>query len=444
MKRNRILLPRRNFLASLGRTAVVGSLAGLDISRFAHAAGSDTIRLGLVGSGGRGSGAVANALKTGKDIRLVAIADLFEDKINQSLAAIRKPANPNQITVPQDRRFVGFNAYQQLLSSGVDAVILATPPGFRPLHFEAAVNAGLHCFLEKPIAVDAPGVRQVRASAALAGQRGLAVVVGFQEHFDNSFRQCLAEISNGALGKITRLKAIIHWEGIPRHAARATVENQLGRPPTEMEFQLRNWYPFVWLCGDMIVEVLVHHLNTCWSALGRAPALARGKAERREHTSSEYGDISDFLSGTYVYPDGTELQAEMSALARSAKQYETIIEGEKGVARMPNSRILDRQGQVIWSFSGPNNNPYDEEMSQWCDSIRNRKPLNMRESAADSTLMAIMGRTAAYTGREVTWSEMLRSKETFFTHNPKSFQEAPPFLPDKFGDYEFPTRGVNA
>jgi myo-inositol 2-dehydrogenase/D-chiro-inositol 1-dehydrogenase len=421
----------------------MGSLASLDISRFAHAAGTDGIRLGLIGCGGRGSGAVSNALKAGKDVRLVAMADLFMEKINQSLSAITKPANSSQIEVPPARRFVGFNAFQELLASGVDGVMLTTPPGFRPAHFQAAVSAGVHCFLEKPVAVDAPGVRQVRLSANSARQRGLSAIVGLQERYDNSFRQCLSAISDGAIGKITRMRATIHLDDLPRYTQRAVLESQLGRTLTEMEFQLRNWYPFVWLSGDMIVEMLVHHLDDCVSAMGKPPQQARGKAERRKHTAAEYGDLSDFLSATYTYPDGTELQAEISGLSGSDRQWQATIEGEKGIATLPN-KILDRQGLGIWSFSGPKNNPYDEEMNQWCASIRNRKALNTVDSAADSTLVAIMGRTAAYTGREITWKEILASQDVFFPHNPKSYQEDPPFLPDKFGDYEYPARGAKA
>jgi len=432
-------ISRRKFVSTLGKTALAGSLTTLDISRCAHAAGSDGIRLGLIGSGGRGWGAVMNALKVGKDARLVAMADLFQQKITQGLSAINKPGNAQQIAVPAGRRFVGFNAFQELLASGVDAVILATPAGFRPLHFQAAVNAGVHCFLEKPVAVDPPGVRQIRMAGSAARQRGLAAVVGLQDRFKNPVKECLTQIAGGTVGKINKIKTVVHMQDIPHYATRAALDSQLGRTATEMEFQLRNWVPFVWLSGDLIAERLVHNLDTALWAIGKTPQRARGQAERREHTTPEYGSVSDYLSATYTFADGCELQAEISALSGSSQLDQTTVEGDKGIANVPN-RIDGLQGNQLWSFSGTRNDPYDEEMNQWLGSIRNRKPLNTIDSAADSTLVAIMGRTAAYTGKEITWSEMLTSNETFFTGNPKSFQDNPPFLPDKFGDYEFPAR----
>src|SRR5882724_7638424 len=189
---------RRTFLKSVGRSVAAASLASLDISRFAHGAGASSIRLGLIGCGGRGTGGTRQALATGKDVKLVAMADLFEEKINSGLAALRIAGVPaEQVQVNAEQKFVGFNAFQNLLASGVDAVILATPPGFRPLHFEAAANAGVHAFLEKPVAIDAPGVRQVRAATTIAHQKGLSVIVGFQERFHRLHEEFIRKISNG-------------------------------------------------------------------------------------------------------------------------------------------------------------------------------------------------------------------------------------------------------
>lgn len=432
---------RRRFILSMARTAAAGSLAALDISRFAHAVGNGVIRLGLIGCGGRGTGAARNALATGKDVKLVAMADVFEEQVTSSMEALKKQGLADQLQVPGERRFVGFDAFQNLLATGVDAVILATPPGFRPLHFDAAARAGIHSFLEKPVAVDAPGVRRVRSAAAEARKKGLSVIVGLEEHFDKSYQQFMTEISNGAIGKINKLNAIIRLTDLPRRRQRSALDKQLRRPITEMDFQMRNWYPFAWLSGDMIVEMLVHKIDTCLWAVGGPPQSVRGRAERREHTSSDCGNISDFLSVKFLYADGGEMLAEICSLTGIASEWRASIEGEKGVATAPG-RIVDRQGQVIWSYAGPKPDSYQEEMNQWCASIRRGKPLNTVDSAADSTLVAIMGRTAAYTGREVTWAEIQQSTETFFTHNPKSFQDDPPDLPDKFGDYQAPPLGV--
>lgn len=433
---------RRKFLKSVTKTVAAASLAALDISRFAHAQGSGVIRLGLIGCGGRGTGATRQALATGNDMKLVAMADVLDEKITSSLTAMRNAGTPSErISVGNQQRFVGFDAYENLLASGVDAVVLATPPGFRPLHFDAAVKAGVHAFLEKPVAVDAPGVRQVITNAQACKQKGLSTIIGFQEHFDRAYEQFMAELAKGTLGRITKLNARIRMTDVPRYAQRANLDKQFGRLATEMEFQIRNWYPFTWLSGDMIVEMLVHQLDACVWAKSGVPQSARGIAERREHTKSDYGNLSDYCSASYHYADGTELAAEISGLSGANKVWEATIEGEKGMATAPN-KIVDRQGSLLWSFSGKKPDPYQEEMNQWCGSIRSRKGLNTVESGANSTLVAIMGRTAAYTDREVTWAEMQRSTETFFVRNPKSFQDSPPALPDKFGDYQTPPRGI--
>jgi myo-inositol 2-dehydrogenase / D-chiro-inositol 1-dehydrogenase len=430
---------RRQFLARATKALAVSSLAALDISRFAHAAGSGAIRLGLVGCGGRGAGAAKNALDAGRDVKLVAMADLFEEKITSSLNQLTREGNGVQLQVPGDHQFVGFDAYQRLLAAGVDAVILATPPGFRPLHFEAAVRAGAHCFLEKSVAVDAPGIRQVRAAAAAAKQKGLSAIVGLQDRFDESCKELITQIGKGVLGGITRMQALRRMTGL-RVQQRNAAEKQSGRRLSETEFQIRNWWHFVWLGGDLFVDFLVHDLDHCVWAIGEPPQSALGRAERREGTSSDHGNTSDFLSATFTCKNGVELLAENCVLANVGSVLQTTIEGKNGVATIPG-KIVDKTGRPLWRYSGPKRNPYQEEMNQWCGSIRQGKGLNTVDSAAASTLAAIMGRTAAYTGREVTWAEMLSSTESLFTHNPKSFQDDPPELPDKFGDYQFPPRG---
>jgi myo-inositol 2-dehydrogenase / D-chiro-inositol 1-dehydrogenase len=434
--------PRRQFLATATRAAAVSSLAALDISRFAHAAGNGIIRLGLIGCGGRGTGAANDALGTGRDVKLVAMADVFEERIASSLDNLKRGANGVQLQVSADTKFVGFDAYQRLLAAGVDAVILATPPGFRPLHFDAAVGAGAHCFLEKAVAVDAPGIRQLRAAAAAAKQKRLSAIVGLQDRFNESYEQLMAQIANGALGGITRMEALRQAPGL-WVVQRSAAEKKSGRRLSETEFQIRNWMRFVWLSGDLFVDMLVHSIDHCVWAIGGPPQSARGRAERRENTSSDHGNTSDFLSATFTYENGVELLAENSLLANGGNVFQARIEGKNGVATT-GGKIVDKTGQPLWSYSGPKKNPYQEEMNQWCGSIRQGKGLNTVDSAADSTLVAIMGRTAAYTGREVTWAEMLRSTDAFFTHNPKSFLDDPPELPDKFGDYFFPPRGRKA
>lgn len=431
---------RRKFLGTAGKTLAAGSLAVLDPARFAHAAGSGTIRLGLVGCGGRGTAAAQNALATGQDVQLVAMADLFDEKITSSLAQLGKQSLGSQSQVPKERRFVGFDSLDRLLAAGVDGVILATPPGFRPLHFAAATSAGVHCFLEKPVAVDAPGVRQVRSANETARRKGLSAIVGLQDRFDKAMQALMAEIAKGTIGRITGLEAVMRVNTGPKNHTRSDLEKQLGHVASELEFQIRNWFFFTWLSGDLIAEVLVHGIDNCLWAAGTHPQSARGSTERREHTNPGSGNVSDFLSVKFQYAGGMEMLAEMSFLANVGSQSRNAIAGELGVATA-RGNIVDRQGRVIWNYAGPKNDRYQEEFNQWCDSIRRSQALNTVNSAADSTLATIMGRTAAYTGREVTWDEITASTETFFTRNPNSFQDDPPDLPDKFGDYLVPPRG---
>lgn len=388
-------------------------------------------------------GAVRGALTTGRDVKLVALADLFANQFDGVVNSLKGKVGAEQVKVSKDAMFDGFDAYEKLLASGVDAVILATPQGFRPLHFEAVAKAGVHCFLEKPVAVDAPGVRQIRAAAEVAKQKRLSAVVGLQDRFDNQCQQLMVEIAKGAVGKITRQETIIRGKSLPRQIQRAPLEKKLGRSLSELEYQSRNWMPYVWLSGDYIVEMLVHGLDISLWAAGRIPQKASGKAERREKHGQEFGNANDFISVSYRYDDGVELAAEISGHADAVPKWETTIEGTKGVAASKEATIVDAQGRPIWTFPGQRNDRYQEEMTQWCGSIRKGNAMSTVESAADSTLLAIMGRTAAYTGREVTWAEMQKSTEAFFVRNPKSFQDDPPALPDKFGDYVVPAKGLS-
>jgi predicted dehydrogenase len=431
---------RRKFLGSAAKTLAVGSLAALEVSRFAHAAGSGTLRLGLVGCGGRGTAAAQNALATGRDVQLVAMADLFDEKIASSLTQLGKQSLGGQLQVPKERRFVGFDALERLLAAGVDGVILATPPGFRPLHFAAAASAGVHCFLEKPVAVDAPGIRQVRSANETARRKGLSAIVGLQDRFDKAIQALMAEIAKGTLGRITSQEAVKRVNTGPKNHTRSDLQKELGHVASELEFQIRNWFFFTWLSGDLIAEVLVHGIDNCLWAAGSHPQSARGSTERREHTKPDFGNVSDFLTVKFQYAGGMEMAAEMAFLANVGSQSRNAIAGELGVATT-RGNIVDHQGREIWNYGGPKNDRYQEEFNQWCDSIRQSQALNTVNSAADSTLAAIMGRTAAYTGREVTWDQITASTETFFTHNPQSFQDDPPDLPDKFGDYLVPPRG---
>ncbi len=393
---------RRQFLRA---ASAAGTLAAVPVNL--HAAGSDVLHVGLIGCGDRGTGAATQALAADPQVKLVAMADAFEDRLEQSLAHLKQDGKAgSKVDVSHEKRFVGFDAYEKLLSSGVDVVLLCTPPHFRPQHLQAAVEAGKHVFAEKPVAVDAPGVHSVLESCKLAQERGLSVVSGLCLRYDNGFRQLIQRLHDGAVGEITTLLANDYRSG--RWAK--------PRQPswTEMYYQMRNWYNFTWLSGDFNVEQHVHFLDVCaWVMKDRYPVKAIGMGGRQVLTGPEYGNIYDHFSVVYEYADGARLiskcrqqpncKNDMSAHALGTQGRAEFGERKKGL------RIKSKDGP--WHYEGPPTNIYQAEHDALFSSIRNGKPINNGEYMARSTLLAIMGRMAAYTGQEVTWEMALSSRE---------------------------------
>jgi predicted dehydrogenase len=393
---------RREFLqAASGAAAVLGALPAV------HAAGSDTLRVGLVGCGDRGTGAASQALAADSNVRLVAMADAFEDRLQQSLSHLRQdPKVGSKVEVTPERSFVGFAACEQLIACGVDVVLLCTPPHFRPLHLKAAVDAGKHIFAEKPVAVDAAGVRSVLETCKLADSKGLSVVSGLCLRYDNGFRETVRRIQDGQIGQVFTLLANDYRSGRwckPRQSSWG-----------DMLYHMRNWYNFTWLSGDFNVEQHVHFLDVCaWIMDGRYPAKAIGMGGRQALTGPEYGNIYDHFSVVYEYPDGARLVSncrqqpgcknDMSAHALGTKGRADFVERKKGL------RIEAAGG--TWHYDGPANNIYQTEHDEFFASIRSGRPINNGEYMAKSTLLAIMGRIAAYTGQEITWEMALNSKE---------------------------------
>src|ERR1043165_4010657 len=272
-EKNAAAVNRRSFLQTTS-TVVGGALVGaLSIERAAHAAGSDEIKIALIGCGGRGSGAANQALSTEGKIKLIAMADAFPDRLNNSLNELKR-AKAEKVDVPEEHKFIGFDAYKKAIALA-DVVILATPPGFRPIHFEEAVKQGKHIFMEKPVATDAPGVRRVLAAAEEAKKKNLKVGVGLQRHHQLGYLETLKRLHDGAIGDITAMRC--YWNGTtPWVHPRAELEKHYGRKLTEIEYQMRNWYYFVWLCGDHIVEQHIHNLDVInWLKKGH-PVKARG------------------------------------------------------------------------------------------------------------------------------------------------------------------------
>jgi predicted dehydrogenase len=392
---------RRQFLKSSGATVLGGAL----IVREGLSAGADreTLRVGLVGCGGRGTGAAAQALAADANVKLSALGDAFSDRLQSSLDTLQKQSEiASKIDVPPDRRFVGFDAYKRVIEHS-DVVLLATPPHFRPIHLKAAVEAGRHVFAEKPVAVDAPGVRSVLASCEEARKKNLAVVSGLCLRYSKGFTETIRRIHDGALGTLRTLQA---------NDFRGPIWVKPRQPDwSDMEWQMRNWYYFTWLSGDFNVEQHVHFLDVCaWVMKGEYPVSAFGLGGRQARTGPEFGNIYDHHSVIYEFQNGVKLFANCRQMPGCRNDMSCHVMGEKGVAEISERRLRLLTDQE-WVYRGEKNEIYQTEHDELFRSIRAGQPINNGEYMAKSTLMAIMGRMATYTGQLVTWEQAFNSAE---------------------------------
>jgi predicted dehydrogenase len=371
----------------------------------AFAAGGDTIKVGLIGCGDRGTGAAVNALTADENVKLVAMGDVFADRLEASLKTLQaKKEVAARVDVKPDACFLGFDAYKHVIALS-DVVLLTTPPQFRPAHLRAAVEAGKHVFAEKPCAVDAPGVRSVLETCAVARQKRLSIVSGLCLRYDTSFRECVKRLHDGAVGRVITLFANDYRSG--RWA-------KLRQPGwSDMTYQMRNWYNFTWLSGDFNVEQHVHFLDVCaWVMGDQYPVRAIGMGGRSVLTGPEYGNIYDHFSVVYEYEDGTRLVSNTRQQPRTKSDMSATVLGSKGRALLSERENgMWIRADTNWAFTGPNNLMYQAEHEELFAAIRSGKPINNGEYMAKSTLLAIMGRMAAYTGQLITWKMALESKE---------------------------------
>ena len=396
---------RRQFLKTSTAAVVTGAMAVSETpARGAYVNGSDVLRVGLIGCGGRGTGAAAQALAADKNVKLTAMGDAFKDRLESSLAELNKDQTiAAKIDVQQDRCFVGFDAYKAVIASGVDVVLLASPPQFRPLHLRAAVEAGKHIFAEKPVAVDAPGVRSVLTICEEAKKKNLSVVSGLCLRNSLGFQETIQRIHDGAIGEVLTLQA---------NDYRGPIWVKPRQPDwSDMEWQMRNWYYFTWLSGDFNVEQHVHYLDVCaWVMKGEYPVRAVGMGGRQVRTGPEYGNIFDHHSVTYEFANGTKLFSNCRQQPGCYNDMSCYATGSKGTAEI-SERVPMIMTDKQWKFRGPQNNIYQTEHDELFASIRNGKPINNGEYMAKSTLLAIMGRMATYTGQMITWEQAMNSKE---------------------------------
>lgn len=387
-------ISRREFLttsAAVGATLVAPSL-------LKASSGRATLRLGLIGCGGRGTGAVMDAMAADDDVVLYAMGDVFEDRLRASEQYLRSQVK-DKIQVNAERSFIGFDAYKGVIESEVDVVILTTPPGFRPTHLSAAIATGKHVFTEKPVAVDGPGVREVFRASDEAKGKGLAIVAGTQRRHDIAYRQAMERIHAGAIGDI--VAAYCYWNqgGLWMHP----------RKPewTDMEWQLRNWLYFAWLSGDHIVEQHVHNIDVVNWAMQAHPVKAVGVGGRQVRTDPAYGHVYDHFAIEFEYENGVRMLSMCRQQDGTASRVAEHIVGTKGTSNA-NTYI---SGEVAWRFEGERPNPYVEEHKRLFEGIRVGNVMNEGRQVAESTMTAILGREAAYTGQEVTWEQALSSQQ---------------------------------
>lgn len=393
--------------ASLGRRLfVAGAAAGampLIMPSFARAAGrrEETITVGVIGCGGRGTGAARDALEASADVRIVALGDLFPDRLEQSRSNLMQ-FDAARATVADSNCFSGFDAYQGVLSTDCDLVILATPPGFRPGHFAAAIAAGKHVFTEKPVGVDGTGIRKVLAAGEEADRKGLCVVAGTQRRHENSYLAAMAKLHGGAIGEMVAGRCYWNMGGLWNVAPDPA--------RSEMENQCRNWLYYPWLSGDHIVEQHVHNLDVINWAFGAHPERVFGVGGRQARTGADYGVIYDHFGLEYGYPQGRFALSMCRQQNGTPGKVEEMVSGTQGQMLMRPGFARIENGEA-WRYTGPNNNPYVTEHVDLQRAIRSGNRINETQNVAYSTLTAIMGREAAYTGQEITWDQALNSKQ---------------------------------
>jgi len=407
-------LSRRRFMAGSGLAAAT-LLAGGGAPLAAEAG---TLRVGLVGCGGRGTGAAAQALAADKNVRLTAMGDIFPDRLEISLNTLQTQEVAAKVEVPPANRFTGFDAYKRVIEHS-DVVLLATPPHFRPMHIAAAIAANRHVFAEKPVAVDAPGVREVLARCAEAREKRLSVVSGLCLRFAPGYREMVRRIREGAIGEIHTLQA---------NDFRGPIWVKPRLPgQTEMEYQLRNWYYFTWLSGDFNVEQHVHMLDLCsWVMGDEYPASAIGVGGRQVRTGPDHGNIYDHHAVIYEYAGGARLFASCRQQAGCASEISATVRGSKGAAFFSHKGSWIEVGGKREPFEGERDNVYQLEHDALFESLRRGEPLNHGGYMSHSTLMAILGRMATYTGQKVTWGQAMESAEALLPSGYDWNAEPPP------------------
>jgi len=428
---------RRQFLK--GSALATG---GVLLSPFAanafHVTADETLKVAVIGCGGRGTGAANQALKTKGPVKLVAMADAFRDRLDDSYKTLSKIyGNTGRLDVPEDHKFVGFDAYKNAIDLA-DVIILATPPGFRPYHFEYAVENGKHVFMEKPVATDPYGVRKVLEAGKKAKEKNLNVVVGLQRHYQQNYRDVLKRLKQDEVGQI--LSGQVYWnsDGV---WVRERQPDQ-----NEMEYQMRNWYYFVWLCGDHILEQHIHNIDVANWFIGEYPESAQGMGGREVRTGRDHGEIFDHHFVEFVYPSGAVIASQCRHIPGTLSRVQEQFQGTKGRIYTDGSgkaNMYDLKGKVLYDNPGKGvPNPYQVEHDELFASIRAGEVIDDVEMGAKSTMAAILGRMATYSGQLLKWDEALASNMRIVPDEQDlTWESSPPIVPEEDGTYPIPIPG---
>lgn len=395
------------------------------------------LKLAIVGCGHRGTGAVSQALVADENVKLVAMADAFEDRLEESFNNLTKMFGDDRIGVKKSNKFVGFGSYKKAIDEA-DVIILATPPGFRPQHFEYAILQGKHVFMEKPVATDVAGIKKVLAAAKIAKEKNLNVVVGLQRRYQSSYLEAHKRIIQGDIGNI--VSGQVYWNsgGV---WVRPRTANQ-----TEMEYQMRNWYYFNWICGDHILEQHVHNIDVANWFMGGYPIKATGTGGREIRKDKDHGEIFDHHVVEFEYANGGIISSQCRHQPGCNDRVNETFQGTLGTSYTDgggNAVLKTYEGRQIYKHDNEDDiNPYQLEHNKLFASIRQGGVINNTEYGAKSTMTAIIGRMATYSGQIITWEDAMNSNlQLVPDEDTLSFDAVTPTIPDKYGNYPIPVPG---
>jgi len=430
-------LSRREFCKNTS-LAVGGGLllSSLPVGASAFAAGNDTLKVAVVGCGGRGTGAANQALTADEGVKVVALADAFRDRLDECHEMLsERYAESGRYDVPDEHKFTGFNAYKDAIDLA-DVVILAATPGFRPKHFEYAIEQGKHVFMEKPIATDVPGVHRVLEAGKVAKQKNLNVVVGLQRHYQNNYREAVKRVNDNEIGKI--ISGQVYWN------SGGVWVREREADQTEMEYQMRNWYYFNWLCGDHILEQHIHNIDVANWFIGEYPESAQGMGGREVRNGKDHGQIFDHHFVEYTYPGGAIIASQCRHQPNTMSRVDEVFQGTEGTIHTDGSHktlIKSLQNATIYDHDGSEDpNPYQQEHDELFASIRSGEVISDTENAAKSNLAAIMGRMATYSGQVISWDDAMKSEKVLISDD-LDWDSTPPVTPDEEGNYPVPVPG---